>query len=62
MYLLGDGIKQDYSQAQKWFLAAANQGGSKAQYHLGKIYKDRLGVDKNLSLARTWFEKSAEAG
>ncbi|MFY0084374.1 SEL1-like repeat protein, partial [Acinetobacter baumannii] len=26
------------------------------------IYKDGLGVDKNLSLARTWFEKSAEAG
>lgn len=62
MYLLGDGIKQDYSQAQKWFLAAANQGESNAQFHLGKIYKDGLGVDKNLSLARTWFEKSAEAG
>ncbi|MFX4864895.1 SEL1-like repeat protein, partial [Acinetobacter baumannii] len=40
----------------------ANQGESNAQFHLGKIYKDGLGVDKNLSLARTWFEKSAEAG
>ncbi len=56
MYLLGDGIKQDYPQAQKWFLAAANQGESNAQFHLGKIYKDGLGVDKNLSLARTWLK------
>lgn len=43
-------------------LSAANQGESNAQYHLGKIYKDGLGVDKNLSLARIWFEKSAEVG
>nr|WP_252151040.1 hypothetical protein [Acinetobacter baumannii] len=32
-------------------MAAANQGESNAQFHLGKIYKDGLGVDKNLSLA-----------
>lgn len=39
MYLLGDGIKQDYSQAQKWFLAAANQGGSKHSIISGKYIK-----------------------
>lgn len=43
-------------------LKAANQGDSGAQYHLGKIYKDGLGVDKNLSISRTWFEESAQAG
>lgn len=62
MYLTGDHVKQNYSEARRWFSEAANQGDNGAQYHLGKIYKDGLGVNKDLSLAKNWFEKSAQAG
>ena len=35
IYVKGEGMPQDYSQALKWFRKAAEQGHPSAQYNLG---------------------------
>lgn len=39
-YLNGDGVIQDYNEAEKCFEKAARQGHAEAQYELGKYYCD----------------------
>ena len=33
-----------------------------AQFELGEMYSDGLGVEKNIELAVNWFRKAAELG
>ncbi len=35
MYKAGDGVPQDYKKAMEYYLQAADQGDSDAQYSLG---------------------------
>ena len=41
---------------------AAEQGDAPAQYELGRLYADGLGVSKNHRTAMEWWEKSALRG
>lgn len=53
-------IKQNYSNAYKCFLAAAEKGEPKAQIFLAKYYANGIVVEKDLAAAVKWIEKSAE--
>jgi TPR repeat protein len=58
----GKEIAQDLKQAFVWFKAAADQGISSAQLNVGRMYADGIGVSKNETLARQYFEKAASHG
>ena len=53
-YAQGDGVKQDYAEAVKWFKKAANQGHVVAQATLGAYYWAGRGVSEDLSKAYFW--------
>ena len=44
MYLEGKGVKQDYSEALKYFEKGAAAGDTRAQNNLGYLYNHGLGV------------------
>jgi len=63
LYFDGIGVEQDYDQA--FFLAslsAANPENYVAQYYLGLMYKDGLGVAQNSETAFEWMSKSGLQG
>ena len=62
MYIRGDGVPKDYSEALKWFRLAAEQGEPNAQYSLGKMYDDGVGVPKNDTEGVKWYLLAAEQG
>ena len=55
-------IKQDYQEAFKWFIKAAEQGHAVAQLNLGSMYYNGEGVHQDYKEAVKWFNKSAEQG
>jgi TPR repeat protein len=61
-----EGIKayknKNYEQALKIFQTLAKENNPTAQFNLGAMFADGLGVSKNLNFAFTWFKKSAENG
>lgn len=58
----GEGVEQDYQQAQYWYRKAANQGDRNAQYNLGMLYFDGKGIARDYRQAAEWFRKAAEHG
>ena len=58
----GLGVEQNYEEAAKWYLKAAEQGNAEAQNNLGKCYGNGLGVEQNYEEAAKWFRKAAEQG
>ena len=69
MYKNGHGLSQynlDVNQyhrhAVKWFSKAAKQGDPAAEFNLGMMYKNGMGVVQNYEEAVKWFRKSAEKG
>lgn len=40
-------------------ISLANKGNAKSQYELGLMYELGMGIDKNLSHAFAWYQKSA---
>ena len=62
IYYHGEEVKQDYSEALKWFRKAAEDGLAKAQFMLGVMYENGFGVDKNDTAAVSWYLKAAEQG
>ena len=62
MYARGDGVTQDYAEAERWFLKAAEQGDVDAQYNLGVMYANGEGVTQNYTEAIHWYRKAAEQG
>ena len=64
-YYEGTGVLQDYTEAAKWLIKAANQKsqdtiGSYAA--LGVLYEHGWGVAQSNTEAIKWYRKSAEAG
>jgi hypothetical protein len=59
-YATGDGVRQSYFEAARWFRRAAKQGDVKAQYHLALYYYDGERID--YKEAMTWYRKAAEQG
>jgi TPR repeat protein len=62
LYLDGQGVPQDYTQAAFWWSKAAEQGHAQAQYNLGLSYGFGRGVRRDRTQAATWFRKAAEQG
>jgi uncharacterized protein len=54
----GEGVRQDYSAAVRWFRQAAEQGVAAAQNDLGVMYASGKGVPKNVILAYMWASLS----
>jgi len=59
MYVKGEGVKQDLSQARLWWEKAAAQGHADAQNNLGVMYDKGAGVKQDFSQAKLWYEKAA---
>jgi len=62
MYMFGLGVEKDINRAAPLILAAGKAGFAKAQYNLGKMFRDGKGVPKNLETAAEWFLASAKQG
>jgi TPR repeat protein len=48
-----------YTKAIKWYLAASNNGDSRANYRLGMMHEYGKGVDKNLDKAIHYYQMGA---
>ena len=57
-----DAAPQDYIQAALLFRKAAEQGHTEAQFALGGMFCNGLGVPKDTSQAIIWFHKAADQG
>jgi hypothetical protein len=53
-YAAGDHVKQDYPEAARWFMLAADGGDVRAQSILAGYYWDGTGVPKDISKAYFW--------
>lgn len=53
---------ENYSEAVKWYKKAADKGDAYAQYFLGWMYDNGLGVVQSYSEAIKWYRNSAEQG
>jgi len=62
MYANGNGVPQDYKEAEKWFRLAAAQGDADAQFGLGAMYYAGLRVNEDYVQAYKWFDLSAAQG
>jgi TPR repeat protein len=59
-YYNGNGVKQDYTEAVKWYRKAAEQNNAPAQCSLGRCYHYAYGVEKDREEAVKWYRKAAE--
>ena len=55
-------IRGDYATAFEKLTQAAEAGDTQAQFNLGVMYGDGLGVPQDDQQAASWFRKAAEAG
>src|SRR5215813_2310568 len=62
MYESGEGVPQDYSEAAKWYLMAAEQGNPGSQNNLGSLYETGDGVTQDRAIALEWYRRAAEGG
>jgi TPR repeat protein len=53
---------KDYERAYREWKAAAEAGQAEAQFDLGLLYAQGLGVRRDLTVAANWYLKSAEQG
>lgn len=62
LYLNGSaGLPQDYEAAFKWYRKAAEQGYVAAQYNLGILYDEGLGVAQSHEAGYFWLTLAAKA-
>lgn len=54
--------KADYAAAVAIWRPLADRGDADAQFNLGQAYRLGRGVQLNLSVAKTWFERAATSG
>ena len=62
MYDNGQGVRQDYAEAVRWYRQAAEQGHAVAQKNLGVMYYEGRGVRQDLALAQEWYGKACDNG
>ena len=62
LYSKGYGVAQNYVEARKWVLKAAEQGHAGAQYSLGLFFYQGQGVAQDYVETRKWWLKAAEQG
>jgi hypothetical protein len=56
------GVTQDFDKAAFWFREAAESDVPNANYNLGVLYHQGLGVDRNLDMALYWYREAARLG
>lgn len=69
-FYFGEGRRENYRLALKYFLKPAEEGNACAQYYVGSIYetgeteneKEFRGVKQNPEEAALWFAKAAALG
>lgn len=62
MYAKGQGVKQNYPEAVRWFSLAAEQGHAGAQFQLGLSYVKGEGVPQDYNFAAKWYRLAADQG
>jgi TPR repeat protein len=63
MYVKGIGVVTDFVRAEKWLLAAAEQGDGEAMYALSELYTQGAdGVEKSEDRANRFRQGAAQAG
>ena len=62
LYAKGEGVKQDWGEAVRWFRKAAEQGLAVAQWRLGNCCDDGEGVERDQKEAVRWYHKAAAQG
>ena len=62
MYVLGQGVPQDYAEAARWLRRAAVQGDADAQASLANLYDGGHGVLEDDAEALRWYCRAAEQG
>ena len=62
MYYRGEGIKQDYTQALRYFTTAAVQNFNEAQFNIGVMYAKAEGVSQDIGKAYAWFSLARDNG
>ena len=60
MYEHGEGVRQDYAEAARWYRKAAEQGQAEAQYNLCMMYYVGQGVNQDHEQAMEWCRSSAD--
>lgn len=60
--LRGDNGKAEYTEAYKWLAEAAQGGSALAEFGLGRIYEEGLGVVRNRKIAKLHYQKAVELG
>jgi len=62
LYYNGQGVKQNYPIAAKYFKKACDGGDAKGCYNLGNLYDDGDGVIQNYSIAAKYYKKACDGG
>ena len=62
MHANGEGVPQDFAEAEIWYRKAAEQNDADTQYQLGSMYSIGLGIPKDHAEAARWVRKAAEQG
>ena len=61
-YYFGQGVKQDYKKALKWYIRAASCGLAEAQSYAAYMYSNGKGTAVDYAEAAKWYRKAAEQG
>jgi TPR repeat protein len=62
MYLAGEGLPRDATEAARWLGKAADQNVTAAYDRLGAMYADGLGLPQDFQAAADWFHRAAAEG
>jgi TPR repeat protein len=62
MYDAGDGVKQDFTEAMRWYKLAAENGYAFAMYAIGDLYLAGEGVPEDAKTAAEWYQKASDNG
>lgn len=62
MYDKGQGVRQDFKEAARWYRLAADQGDASAQSNLGLLYANGQGVRQDIKEALRWYRLAADQG
>jgi len=61
-FLTGDVVKMDKEKAYHYFLQSAQQEDMYGEANLAALYEQGVGVERDLDLAKNWYEKAARQG
>ena len=55
-------MERDFQSAVKLYMLAAKAGEPEAFYHMGRVYMNGTGVDRNIAKAKLYFKQGANCG